>query len=439
MRPRLFAEIPAGLASVSLRLHGGPKCRPPISRMGNKAGYAEVILGALGLDSGSGAGAYLFVEADPDVRALLCAYPDGAMLQRIAAIIRGWADEEPRALWERLRAERKERGPREDAEGTASGLVEHIWTIPQAQARGAGPSDFNGGNVQGAGGLSDACDRLAAHTAGTALLHRWSFSEKGPDHGYGGPGCEVRTDRAEWTTADRDKALGCGVTAERFEAMAREVAGWAAEAVRTMPQAQARGATDGDFLPRVAPSGVVRYAPSAPSAPSAPMAALATGVGWPPVIVAPRVPRAADVADLLGTPGDLDGVVIYCDPPYAGTTGYRDNLTRAEVVAYAADFAALGAVVCVSEAVAIPELVAMGWHAAEVTEGRRGQKRTFSAQKREWITMNREPAHRVAVQPVMLSGVEVAAPEKPARAAKVAPKPAHPDTVEQVPMFGRAS
>lgn len=45
---RLFAELPAGLASVSLRLHGGPNCRPPISRMGNKAGYAEVILAALG-------------------------------------------------------------------------------------------------------------------------------------------------------------------------------------------------------------------------------------------------------------------------------------------------------------------------------------------------------------------------------------------------------
>ena len=40
-RPRAFCEFPAGLAAVSLRLHGGPNCKPPISRMGNKAGFAN--------------------------------------------------------------------------------------------------------------------------------------------------------------------------------------------------------------------------------------------------------------------------------------------------------------------------------------------------------------------------------------------------------------
>ena len=108
---RAFVEAPAGLAAVSLRLHGGQHCRPPISRMGNKAGYSAVILAALGLRSGEGAGAYVWAESDPDVRALLRAYPDADMLRRIADIIRGWKDEEPRALWERLRAERKARGP----------------------------------------------------------------------------------------------------------------------------------------------------------------------------------------------------------------------------------------------------------------------------------------------------------------------------------------
>jgi hypothetical protein len=402
MKPRLFAEIPAGLASVSLRLHGGPKCRPPISRMGNKAGYAEVILAALGLNSGSGAGAYLWVEADPDVRALLCAYPDGAMLQRIAAIIRGWADEEPRALWERLRAERKARATPPGAPDTASWIIEGVWSFRRCEPE----SGFNPGVATGeawnagAEETADRCHALAAHTAGTALLHRWSFSEKGPDHGYGGPGCEVRTDRAEWTTADRDKALGCGVTVDRFEAMAREVAGFSL----TGAWAYRKGEPGSGFDVSAPVGHLIRSADGREDMARpvtcdkvADAHGRVTG-GWPPVIVAPRVPRAADVADLLGTPGDLDGVVIYADPPYLGTTGYRDNLTRAEVVAYAADFAALGAVVCVSEAVAIPELVAMGWHSAEITEGRKGQKRTFSAQKQEWITMNREPAHRVAVQ-----------------------------------------
>jgi hypothetical protein len=134
LTPRAVCEFPAGLAAVSLRLHGGRHCRPPISRMGNKQGYAEVILDALGLRSGQGAGAYLWAEADPDVRALLRAYPDAAMLTRIAEIIRGWADEEPRALWERLRAERKARGPAvepDEGGGVDRGITAHLaWQRP---------------------------------------------------------------------------------------------------------------------------------------------------------------------------------------------------------------------------------------------------------------------------------------------------------------------
>ncbi|MBU6290250.1 MAG: hypothetical protein KGS10_18995, partial [Chloroflexi bacterium] len=79
-QPRAFVEAPAGLASVSLRLHGGPHCRPPISRLGAKTGYAEAILGLAGLRSGQSAGAFVWAEADADVRGLLRAYPDAAML-----------------------------------------------------------------------------------------------------------------------------------------------------------------------------------------------------------------------------------------------------------------------------------------------------------------------------------------------------------------------
>jgi hypothetical protein len=347
--------------------------------MGNKAGYAEVILAALGLRSGQGAGRYLWAEADPDVAALLRCYPDAAMLRRVAEIIRGWKDEEPRALWERLRAERKARGPGPVA--MASHLVEHIWTIPQAQSRGAGPSDFSGGNVQTSGGLADACHRLAEYAAivssnrlvnmaGPALMntgnggtrhggefatpvgdvaaafervagevaavtieHRWSFSEKGPTHGYGGPGC----DGGQWGQEKRDRALGCENTAARMANLSQ---------------------------------------------------------GWPPVLVLPTIPEAADVAVWMGTPGDLEGCVVYMDPPYAGTTSYAATLGRDEVVRHARAYAALGATVAISEAeVVIPE-----WCAVEITAGRKGQKRTFSKQQAEWVTMNREPAHRVATQ-----------------------------------------
>jgi len=398
VKPRLFCELPAGLASVSLRLHGGPNCRPPISRMGSKSGYSEVILGALGLRSGQGAGAYLWAEADPDVAALLRCYPDASMLRRVAEIIRGWADEEPRALWERLRAERKARGPRVDAEGVA------LHAALQGGAYGAFPisekdptPDYNrwpGGAHPGCwpASTSDACQTLAEYATGiaeTTLLHRWSFSEKGPRFGYGGPGCEVRTDKAEWTTADRDKALGCDVTADRFEVMAGEVAGTAMIAGWSVKEAFFRGpggVSSGEHeRSALTIDGAADRFQSAPSR-------------WPPVLVLPTIPTAAEVAAWLGTPGDLDGVVVYQDPPYLGTTGYQSDIPRADVIATALDFAAMGAVVCVSEAEPLADLTGRGWHVAEITEGRKGQKRTFSAQKREYLTMSREPVHRVATQ-----------------------------------------
>ena len=308
-RPRCFAEFPAGLASVSLRLHGGPGCRPPISRMGNKAGYAETILWTLGLTAGKSAGAYVWAEADDDVRALLRAYPDPALLLQIAEIIRGWADEEPRALWERLRAERKARGPRVDADPAGS-----------AGAEFATPA----GDVAGA-------FEIAAHS----FLHQGSFGYKGPEAGIGRPE---------------------GMEAHDTHGAIRPVT-----------------AILGDSFPRIASS-------------------------WPTVAVLPRIPSAADLALWLGTPGDLDGVVVYMDPPYLDTTGYLHDLGRADVVRHALDFASMGAHVAISEAVALPELMALGWHVADITGGRKGQKRTFSKQQGEYLTMNREPAYVVPAQ-----------------------------------------
>ena len=360
--------------------------------MGSKSGYAEVILAALGLRSGQGAGRYLWAEADPDVAALLRCYPDADMLRRVAEIIRGWAGEEPRALWERLRAERKARGARVDAEGVAAQLTEHAGTHPGGAAfRGlhirrdandgfcpsrdgladachrlaeyaaivsgnrlvnmAGPALMNTGNggtrhggefATPVGDVAAAFERVAGEVAGTVIEHRWSFSEKGPSFGYGGPGCEVRTEKAQWTTADRDAALGCDRTAGRVMEM--------------------RG-------------------------------------GWPPVLVLPLIPEAADVAVWMGTPGDLEDCVVYMDPPYAGTTGYAATLSRDQVVRHARAYAELGATVAISEAeVVIPE-----WCAVEITGGRKGQKRTFSKQQAEWVTMNQEPAHRVATQPALFA------------------------------------
>ena len=85
------------------------------------------------------------------------------------------------------------------------------------------------------------------------------------------------------------------------------------------------------------------------------------------------------------------------DPPYQGTTGYGNDLPRAEVVELARRWADAGAVVCISEAEALPALMADGWHSVEITGCRKGQKRTFSKQQREFLTLNRAPAWRPSV------------------------------------------
>ena len=53
---------------------------------------------------------------------------------------------------------------------------------------------------------------------------------------------------------------------------------------------------------------------------------------------------------------------------------------------------AAGATVCISEAEPIPELMADGWHAVEISATRRGAKRTFSKQQAEWLTLSRPPS-----------------------------------------------
>ena len=43
-------------------------------------------------------------------------------------------------------------------------------------------------------------------------------------------------------------------------------------------------------------------------------------------------------------------------------------------------------------------LVGDGWHQVEITGERKGQRRTFSKQQREWLTVNRPPAWVPSVQ-----------------------------------------
>ncbi len=283
----LFVELCAGTAAVSLRLHRDG-ARPPVSRMGSKTGYADTILRVLGLVPGQRAAAYLWCEPDPGVRLLLEAYRDAGLAKAAAAIIRGWAGEDPRALWERLRAEGPPRGPDGGAE--------------------------------------------AGEVARSYLLGAWSFRQSEPESGF--------------VASDNHSKQG-------------------------RPGGRQSAAT------------------------------LASGIKGNPTLPATILDDARTVE-----PGpDLPpGTVAYMDPPYVGTTGYAADLPRADVVALARRWAAAGATVCISEAEAIPELVAGGWHSVRIDGERVGQRRTFSRQQAEWLTINRAPAWVPSVQGALFGG-----------------------------------
>ena len=277
----LFVELCAGTAALSVRLQGGKHARPPVSRMGAKTGYADCILRIMGLRPGQGAAHYLWCEPDAGVQLLLEAYRDHELALAAADIIRGWADEEPRALWERLKAE---------------GPMKHI----------------------------EPCE-----VARWCTLQRWMYANAPISH-----------DGLQWINSRSEGGFTFG--ANNF------------------------GTTE----------------------------TTANGFENLPTIPATIHPDALQVE-----PQPLPtGCVVYIDPPYEGTTGYADDLPRAQVLALAMQWAQAGAAVYISEAM---PLDLPGWHHIDIAGERKGQKRTFSKQQREVITCNVAPAWVPAVQGVL--------------------------------------
>jgi hypothetical protein len=107
-------------------------------------------------------------------------------------------------------------------------------------------------------------------------------------------------------------------------------------------------------------------------------------------------------AEDLALPVDLYGFVAYLDPPYKGDeatggrkiTGYKHgDCPRESVIAMARDYDKRGAIVAISESVRLDRELGEGWCAVQIDHARRGQKRTFSVQSEEWVTMNRPPQY----------------------------------------------
>ena len=367
----MFVELCGGLGAMSLALQHGRHCKPPVSRMGNKHGYALAILRIMGLRPGQGAEAYLIAEPDPGCRALLHAYTDPALMREAAEIIRGWKDEDPRALWERLRAE----GPIKDfgARSVAS------WSVlgQSAYRRGHPESGFDdvgarAGVTRGrcltpADTVSGRASELARYlqvTASNRLINIDSTTMRNSGQGgttFGG---------SEFATP-----------AETVSEAAREVARHVLGGVWSYRQSE----PDSGF---VGPGQ--RRQDTTATATATATAKVARAGGLPATIV-------EDARDIHPPPLP-DGCVVYLDGPYEDTTGYGHLFPRAEQVEVIRRWDEAGAACYVSEAEPIPELVEDGWHAVEITSTRIGQKRTFSKQKREWVTMNRPPAWVPAIQ-----------------------------------------
>ena len=332
-RPSLFVELCAGTAALSLRL-AHPRARPPVSRMGAKTGYADVILRCMGLRPGQGAEHYLWCEPDPGVRLLLHAYRDRALATAAADIIRSWKDEEPRALWERLRAEGPAVCPPVDPLEVARWLTVSAWShASNAWGHGAGVV------ASGHPNRRPGCDALS----------RSLYSE-----------------------------LPATIADDARDVDPREVARWVMVLGGCHPSKM-----DGRPIHQWA---FTEWAYEAPK--------VSASLNDSPIIPA----TIADDAREVDPPRLPPGVVVYIDPPYLGTTGYAHLFPRSEWLPVVRRWQAAGALVVVSEAEPIAELVADGWHAVEIGGERRGQKRTFSKQQAEWLTLSRPPAWRPSVQ-----------------------------------------
>lgn len=425
----LMVELCAGTAALSLRLHRDG-AKPPVSRMGSKSGYSDALLRILGLTPGQRAAAYLWCEPDPGVRLLLHAYRDAGLAKAAAAIIRGWAAEDPRALWERLRAE----GPPRLPEGEVEAVEVARWQVLGAWAfrKGEPESGFNAGYVDARpttatehGSLGRTAEhearmtermptalpatiapdartidprevaRYAQIVASNRLIHTaWSDAEgRWINTGDGGAtfGGATFCSPPERTAEGLDTApadLPAVVAPDARAVDPREVARWC----NLAHYAHRQGEPESGFSPHL----LRDYPATATNHGSRPRTVQVVADRFD---VTPALPALIHPdARTIDPPTLPPGTVVYLDGPYENTTPYAHLLPRAEQVTLARRWAAAGATVAVSEAEPIPELVAEGWYSVDITNQRVGQSRTFSKQKHEHVTLNRPPAWVPPVQ-----------------------------------------
>jgi len=350
----LFVELCAGLASVSGVLQHGSTWKPPISRMGRKTGYAAAILRVMGLKPRSGAARYLWAEADSDVAALLAAYTQPDVMREIAEIIRSWI---PCPY-----------GPHEGwcsrCKGTGRWDARDLWeTLRREERRGL----WEGFAALNVAGWAYAQSRTTiGHDAFAAFC---GSREEVPDGSAGRS--QGRSDLAR--SLDRAALPWPPVLIAQDAAVKPEEV---AQALFLQSfQYNHRPllyASAGFMTPN--PNGGRQAADRATIAERIELAQ-----SWPPIHLTPDA--------TLPPPPLPPGTVVYFDPPYANTTGYKHDLPRAAVLEIAERWASAGARVYISEAEPLPVFR----HHVEISGQRVGQKRTFG-DTQEWLTCSHPPA-----------------------------------------------
>jgi hypothetical protein len=399
-----WAEPFAGAAACALRLVGGERLKPPVAWMGGKRRYARAIVDAMGVPEGPPS-RVLLADAGPWgwVWPLLLVPADAA---QVARILRSWAGEHPRELWQRLAAQ----PPAEDLHERAA-----QWLWLQARSASGVPIWWDGWRTndarwvstrpQQAGGVRDAKhaldtrkDRAADAPPPERRPKRTTraATDRGEDMRWPGhremrgrweKGNEGRVQDA--TNGQRGAAPGAWKFAgrpdreqdERPAAMSgdKALADWRAgeefKKARRGTRTIAQGHTDTSRTGGMINPGTIAER------------AEAIAESFAGVDAHVHHGEARDLLAIIGRFASPRGLrFAYLDPPYVGATGYGWDMPRAEVLALARRWADAGAVVAVSEA---EPLALEGWHHLELTR---------EGGKPEWLTLSRAPARLPARQ-----------------------------------------
>lgn len=388
-----WAEPFAGAAACTLRLVGGRDLAPPVAWMGGKRRLARAILDAMG------------VPEEPPSRVLLAdAGPWGwvwpLLLEpesaaAVARVLRSWAGEHPRDLWQRLAAQ----PPAEDLHERAA-----QWLWLQARSASGVPIWWDGWRlrVEGRSVPQSTWDLYGDENAG-----RWKASDgRGEPRAAGQRAIGGRWEKGtpdarvpqDATNGQRGHAPGSwqmgkseGRTSSQPAWQKDQPGSWRfdarpCDAKPDRPAGQAgqwkmgeefKKSTRGDRAMSEKGTSHGR-----------------TGGMINPCTIAERAEAIAEAfARVAATVhhGDARGIepgpgFCYLDPPYVGATGYGWDLPRGEVLELARRWHDAGAVVAVSEA---EPLELEGWHHVELTR---------EGGKPEWLTLSSAPARFPARQ-----------------------------------------